>query len=1026
MAEHENKDHVSDTLEAGMDTAGDIANNAYNHYKDRQNAASGNTPQRNNSSGNSTKSKDSNSPSKVPDSPQPTNNTFSSSPNVNAGTAGAASGTGTSVGTSGASSVAGTAAGASTGTAAGAATGAAAGTAAGAAAGAGAGATAGATIGTAVGPLGTVTGAVVGGVASSIIKWIVISSLLFLFCIAGIVEELVPNLILKPVGEAVSLIKGIVSKVTDAIHNFINFFTGNDTDDTEMVETLEDATQYCVDVIDEMLESAYEDAREEVQKLCEEKGYDYQTSIDSLGSEGGMFNTTNYAFIISTYSVTTDFNNVTIADFKSQLRKKLKITYTLSTEEKEKEEYDPVMIPKYEATTVRICVDEDEDEEGNTEHDYANITVYKKTDEVDKRPDGTGYWISNLDGEEVTNYVPATLYPNSGHDDDILEDYYILGSTVDLAEKVLVKPTVRTVKYADVTLSPFKNEDVYTMFDVDPDGIYMDGYETTNRQIIEARMRMIENIVNDILTTAHSSYGGQGLTQEEIEQYLANLPEGTSGNRKEVIKTALTLVGMVPYYYGGKAHNTGWNDNWWSDCAPDLKGRTKWGLDCSGYVQWCFATAGFNGGSLDSALASTASISQLQYIEKDDLLPGDIGLIYQGDSKHTGIYMGNDTWIHCSSSGTVVISQNYNFPIYKRYHPSEMGQDNYYKNTISLYNNTSFSYSGDQWYFIAQVILQECSTNTEGTIAVAECIRYRCLSSSFPNDPVSVLTQAKQFEAYSSGAYKKRMPTSDQIDLIKQVIGGTKSVLKDGRVLYFLSSSAHRSTFLTGKSWLAKSGYNFFGEYGDNAFYYNPRLAKPDISLSVDVGSSSKVNAETKHIPNNSSNNGVVYFGQSASAGGGEWARVPFGDADIGKSGCSVTCLSMVISYFRSGAASSGWVYPNDVVSMIQNKTGNYNYFHTSGGQSWDIFRNVASWYGLKCSAIASNSIILSLQQNRPVIMSCKPGEFTKKGHFIVITGIDSNGYCWVNDPSHPEKSYKPYTVDALIREGKGFWTFYQ
>lgn len=225
MAEHENKDHVSDTLEAGMDTAGDIANNAYNHYKDRQNAASGNTPQRNNSSGDSTKSKDSNSPSKVPDSPQPTNNTFSSSPNINAGTAGAASGTGTSVGTSGASSVAGTAAGASTGTAAGAATGA-------AAAGAGAGATAGATIGTAVGPLGTVTGAVVGGVASSIIKWIVISSLLFLFCIAGIVEELVPNLILKPVGEAVSLIKGIVSKVTDAIHNFINFLL-------EMIRTIQ-------------------------------------------------------------------------------------------------------------------------------------------------------------------------------------------------------------------------------------------------------------------------------------------------------------------------------------------------------------------------------------------------------------------------------------------------------------------------------------------------------------------------------------------------------------------------------------------------------------------------------------------------------------------------------------------------------------------------------------------------------------------------------------------------------------------
>ena len=38
-----------------------------------------------------------------------------------------------------------------------------------------------------------------------------------------------------------------------------------------MVETLEDATQYCVDVIDEMLESAYEDAREEVQNYVKKK-----------------------------------------------------------------------------------------------------------------------------------------------------------------------------------------------------------------------------------------------------------------------------------------------------------------------------------------------------------------------------------------------------------------------------------------------------------------------------------------------------------------------------------------------------------------------------------------------------------------------------------------------------------------------------------------------------------------------------------------------------------------------------------
>ena len=49
--------------------------------------------------------------------------------------------------------------------------------------------------------------------------------------------------------------------------------------------------------------------------------------------------------------------------------------------------------------------------------------------------------------------------------------------------------------------------------------------------------------------------------------------------------------------------------------------------------------------------------------------------------------MGNDTWIHCSSSGTVVVAPGYSgFPTYKRYRPSEMEQDNLYTDEIMIYS----------------------------------------------------------------------------------------------------------------------------------------------------------------------------------------------------------------------------------------------------------------------------------------------------------------------------------------------------
>lgn len=186
------------------------------------------------------------------------------------------------------------------------------------------------------------------------------------------------------------------------------------------------------------------------------------------------------------------------------------------------------------------------------------------------------------------------------------------------------------------------------------------------------------------------------------------------------------------------------------------------------------------------------------------------------------------------------------------------------------------------------------------------------------------------------------------------------------------------------------------------------------------------VDASSKEIPENGSSMPIVYYTQG---GGSEWAGVPFGGGTIASSGCSITSFSMVASFLKGGVNPEKWIFPSDVVKAIADKYGSYNHFYVpSAGQSWEIFPALADIYGLECEKISSASIIQKLAAGEPVIMSCKGGtEFTKTGHFIVLTGLTEDGYILVNDPSsaHASYSYKKYTQSYLASCGKGWWAFH-
>ena len=160
------------------------------------------------------------------------------------------------------------------------------------------------------------------------------------------------------------------------------------------------------------------------------------------------------------------------------------------------------------------------------------------------------------------------------------------------------------------------------------------------------------------------------MSEAEINAFVSALD--CSDERKMVLETALSLVGRVPYFWGGKSA-PGWNDEWNTPKLVTAAGSTTtgtirpYGLDCSGFSDWTYQTAlgvTIGAGTWGQWNASTE-------IAESDLIPGDLGFqnLPNADTNHVLIYAGMDAngrqlWVHCTSGSGVVL----NSPDYIRYY----------------------------------------------------------------------------------------------------------------------------------------------------------------------------------------------------------------------------------------------------------------------------------------------------------------------------------------------------------------------
>ena len=224
-------------------------------------------------------------------------------------------------------------------------------------------------------------------------------------------------------------------------------------------------------------------------------------------------------------------------------------------------------------------------------------------------------------------------------------------------------PTTTRVQYVICTIHPFDQSVILSAFGVDTAAMY-DQFQITCGDAIT-------NMANALKMTLYGTLGNgmvPPITDAELNAYLGGLQ--CSDQRRELMRVALSLVGRVPYFWGGKSA-PGWNEDWNTPRLVTSAGSSStgtirpYGLDCSGYTDWVYQTA------LGVTLyqGSWSQWDSTYAIAESDLLPGDIGFMAapgQVPVNHVLLYAGKSAagealWVHCSSSygGVALNSPDY-------------------------------------------------------------------------------------------------------------------------------------------------------------------------------------------------------------------------------------------------------------------------------------------------------------------------------------------------------------------------------
>lgn len=416
---------------------------------------------------------------------------------------------------------------------------------------------------------------------------------------------------------------------------------------TEIYENLSET-------VSDIVHAGYDASMAEVERLISDGGYDRELSMNALINYAQSSAGYDTAYILSAYSTSVEQLSNDPEDMKKKLDGVAAKMFPVTSVERENEVITPVTYYTYKSVTITVVTKTVKTGVINGVPQYryetAEATYYLQDQQLssDTQIEVDAYSAVTLtlpvySGSNITGTRKATYYQYTG--------------------KEMLTPEKKTVKYLECTIHPFDNTVISTAFGLDLNAYY-NGLETTYGDVIHSRALALKKTL----------YGTAGngstvpLTDVELIAFLAR--QNCSETRKHIIKTGLSLVGKVPYFWGGKSA-AGWNDEWNTPKLVTAAGSTTtgtirpFGLDCSGFSDWTYKTA--VGVSLYGA--SWSQWDESYAITAEELLPGDLGFLMDDDGggwNHVLIFAGygengERMWVHSSGGEGVV----FNTPSYE-------------------------------------------------------------------------------------------------------------------------------------------------------------------------------------------------------------------------------------------------------------------------------------------------------------------------------------------------------------------------
>lgn len=148
------------------------------------------------------------------------------------------------------------------------------------------------------------------------------------------------------------------------------------------------------------------------------------------------------------------------------------------------------------------------------------------------------------------------------------------------------------------------------------------------------------------------------------------------------------------------------------------------------------------------------------------------------------------------------------------------------------------------------------------------------------------------------------------------------------------------------------------------------------------------------------------------------WGYEKYGSEFMAINGCGPTSVAMV----AVGLTGNTNINPKVVADYSKNQ----GYLVDGVGTSWQLMTQGAQNFGIVGNEISlsEQSILQTLRQGQPIIASMGPGEFTTSGHYVVLTGVDSNNKIIVNDSDSKLRSEKTWDVNVFLNQAKNVWAF--